>query len=107
MTASTPPLVDVIAEANKAHEPEFDMAGDCYTGYCSCGQSIPYSGHAAHQARAVLDALTKAGCVEWGTEYGPNDVEVSDSRQRAELFSKNHGDRPTVSRFTGPWTAER
>lgn len=65
----TPPLVDVIAEANEAHGRIISQSlhQKCICGWI--GKAFGFD-HASHQARAVLDALTKAGGVEVVTGYG-------------------------------------
>lgn len=76
MTDSTPPLVDVIAEALAAHRPNVTVE---WCGAEGCEWNLPWGtvspterrdAQTAHQARAVLDALTKAGGVEVVTGYG-------------------------------------
>lgn len=105
------PLVDVIAGVLAGHQ-WYDSTNELDGIRFGCTCLIDDEGNetallsespAAHQARAVLAAISEAGAVEWGTEYGPDDVEVSISQQSAEKFSRNHGNRPTVSRIAGPW----
>lgn len=120
MTAPSPPLVDVIAEAIADHGQELDQTA-CPTGYCICNERFATDeDHAAHQARTVLDALTEAGGVEWGvqwagedgvTEYQPSDKATVASAMRADIaWAKRQAlktvvDGTLVSRITGPWTA--
>lgn len=128
MTASTPPLVDVIAGVLREHE-EVYWNHDTRDVRCICEHyfgKIPGTFDArlrAHQARAVLDALTKAGGVEWGIRYGDGDIDegfLHKSEAEADIARLRDKDHPfydpdtnepmtllTRRRFdhTGPWTA--
>ncbi|MCU6481925.1 hypothetical protein [Arthrobacter sp. A2-55] len=68
-TVVTPDLVELIAESLRPHA-FAELEHGAWS--CSCGAplgaDLPDDLHVAHQARAVLDALEKAGTVEWGVE---------------------------------------
>lgn len=74
MTAPDSPLVDVIAAALEAHAPII-VYYSAEEGHVSChgcdGNWASFDGFYAHQACAVLAALSEAGAVEWGVA-GPN-----------------------------------
>lgn len=63
----------------------------------------------AHQARAVLAAISEAGAVEWATEHvaqGSRTIEIHpcDSEADAQGAIAYYGGR-ILSRIVGPWTA--
>ncbi len=71
VVVTAPDMVSVIAAALLAHSPRSAMEsriGPTVTSYCACGAEIgeepplewPAQNHAAHQARAVLAAITEA-----------------------------------------------
>lgn len=104
MTASTPPLVDVIESALVKHrEVQVALYPDYYN--CACG----YRSEAqptTHQARAVLDALTEAGGVEvqFGVKGEGRVKEYGRDRRSAQLDAKRRRAK-LVSRVTTAWTA--
>lgn len=72
----------------------------------------PVNEHIAHQARAVLAALTEAGAVQFGVRWhvgGCGGINRCTSkrhaeRQAAKLIESGH-EAAVVSRLTLPWTA--
>lgn len=91
MTAPTPPLVDVIAEVLAEHTLHYIVPADMNPApgskwhvECDCDWTHLADeyrpgeiAHAAHQARAVLAAISEAGTVEWGVRW------AGDARQNA------------------------
>lgn len=76
MTA--PDMVSLIEKVLAAHQPfsshwdhprEMVNTASCDCGNLSSGAEQPDALHAAHQARAVMAAISEAGAVEWGWEY--------------------------------------
>lgn len=55
-------------------------------------------------ARAVLDALTEAGTVEWGVGYPSGYTAIATSEGRAREYLAESLDGTLVSRLTLPWT---
>lgn len=118
MTA--PDLVEVVAGVLAGHQPfssHWDYPiGMVNTATCDCGNlesgaEQPDQLHAAHQARAVLDALAEAGSV-YGVRWhvsGCSGINQCTSkrhaeRQAARLIESGHG-AEVVSRLVFPWTA--
>lgn len=125
MTA--PDLEGIIAAALNEHwRAHVDIAGDDIRYVCECGavELVEGSGHSstttwsrAHQARAVLAAISEAGAVEWGVfrksdalAAGAFDEAIFKTKAAADAFIKL-GFLPHVverveprSRLTFPWT---
>lgn len=56
------------------------------------------------KAHAVVEVLTEAGTVEWGTWYGDDDVDKEPSKEDAAYFASLVPDkRHVVSRLILPW----
>lgn len=107
MTASTPPLVDVIAEVLAGHR--LSPVGNwCLSDGCAWSSQNHGQLHAdiaAHQARAVLTAISEAGSVEWGVQLSESFTENHHgSRRGAEEAAKETGSH-VITRVTLPWTA--
>lgn len=103
MTA--PELVDVVAGVIREHVLDWQFDGNRGRLECDCGAEVIAGDGAAHQARAVLDALAKAGEVEWGVRWGDGThvwtrKSLPSSRNQIEA-----GGGVLVSRLTFPWTA--
>lgn len=117
MTATD--MVSVIAAAILDHWAETIAAED--KGFwvkCRCGEIGEVESDAedwepankwmaAHQAGAVLAAISEAGAVEWGTEHvaqGSRTIEIHpcDSEADAQGAIAYYGGR-TLSSITGPW----
>lgn len=95
MTASTPPLVDVIAGALESHlgmeRETWNIDPEYFRG----------------QARAVLAAISEAGTVEWGSKHvieGKRAIEFHTWPDQNVALEKvdQYGGR-VVSRITLPW----
>lgn len=94
----TPPLVDMIEAALVAHRGDFHQ--DDWWIICKCGQQWPvggkvhsheaYAAFAAHQARAVLTAISEAGAVA-----EPNVCAHALDNQGAEFGPKSPCTKPT------------
>lgn len=121
MTASTPPLVDVIAEALYRNDVHFP--GELHPPFSELPTRV--KNDYVHEARAVLAALTKAGGVEWGWEYqsiiggdynkritrnwgGDRPLTREEAEAHVDAMNKNTrrpGVARLITRVTGPWTA--
>lgn len=116
MTASTPPLVDVIAEVLAGHRASFLTLRPDETFLYECTCSYTETRHAgetpaapslaewqaAHQARAVLDALERAGGVQFGVKGEGRVKEYGRDRRSAQLDAKRRRAK-LVSRVTTAW----
>ena len=112
VTGADSALVDMIAEVQQAHERKNGIRNGAI--HCTCGWSESVRGmrssrgsYAAHQARAVLAAISEAGAVEWATEHvaqGSRTIEIHpcDSEADAQGAIAYYGGR-ILSRITGPW----
>lgn len=84
MTAPDMGMENLIAEVLAGHlvGGESEGMGD-FTFLCTCGYDEGIGSDweeagkliAAHQARAVLQAISEAGTVEWGIRYGDGDID--------------------------------
>lgn len=117
MTA--PDMESIIAAVLLAHAPRI-VYYSAEEGHVSChgcdGNWASFDGFYTHQARAVLDALTEAGGVEWGVfritdapVMRPFDEAKFATKTAAEVFIKlGFLERVAKtleprSRITGPW----
>lgn len=75
MTASTPPLVDIIKVALRVHVKQ-NIKG------CDCGWAELGKDHRDHQARAVLDALEQA---EQAAHYAATAATMTPEEVRATM----------------------
>ena len=101
MTA--PDMESIIAAALLAHPVT-------RTGHCECGARVHWAtpeNVAAHQARAVLTAISEAGAVEWGVKWAylsemyPERTDWKESREAAQAsLDKSFADGVVVSRIT-------
>lgn len=114
-------MVSVIAEVQQVHERKRGILDGAI--HCTCGWSESVRGmrssrgsYATHQARAVLDAISEAGAVEWGVfritdapVMRPFDEAKFTTKTAAEVFIKlGFLERVAKtleprSRITGPW----
>jgi hypothetical protein len=89
---TAPDLVEVIEAAMLAHTATWQSSGDfCEHAWleCECGETWDVenepAAHLAHQARAVLAAITEAGAVEWGVRFADDgEIEPQTSRDSAD-----------------------
>jgi len=119
---TAPDLVEVVSRVLRVHLAEQTTGhyrrGGRWAVLCSCGHVSKYKGdpdfddteHAAHQAAAVLQALTEAGTVEWateGVEWDGRTIEHNTwpDEKTARRKTAYYGGR-VVSRLTLPWTPE-
>ena len=111
------PLVGVIAEVLAEHQ-WYDATNDSEdqaTGCTGCDDwfgdenAVDDGTFAAHQARAVLAAISEAGAVEWATEHvahGSRTIEIHpcDSEADGKRAIAYYGGR-ILYRIVVPWTA--
>lgn len=109
---TTPDLGEVVAGVIREHVVGWQFDGRRSRLECDCGAEVIAGDGAAHQARAVLDALTEAGTVQFGVRWhvgGCSGINRCTSkrhaeRQAAKLVESGH-EAVLVSRLTFPWTA--
>lgn len=98
-------MVEVVAAELRKHDARWSLDGNRSRLECDCGAEVIAGDATAHQARAVLAALTEAGSVEWGVAWkgaGPDGVLAFDSEEDAREAVELGG---LLSRLTLPWTA--
>lgn len=99
----------IIAGVIAAHVAELDQTA-CPTGYCVCNERFATDDeHAAHQAAAVMAALTEAGTVEWGVRMNGEgaQIEPKPSKSAAYQSAETAGTVGVYchveNRFATPW----
>lgn len=106
MTA--PDLVSVIEAALIPHDAKvvYYSADEGHVECHGCDWKGPsFTGFAAHQARAVLAAISEAGTVEWGVHVGGQEKPYTYDSEVSASGDAKCNCCTLVSRIAGPWTA--